>query len=48
MTDLIEVLKGKGITLPENVSTLLKEAKSVSFFNTTEELLMQQQTAKKI
>ncbi|TLX78337.1 DUF4914 family protein [Labilibacter sediminis] len=38
MKDLIEVLNGKGIALPENVSNLLKEAKSVSFFNTTEEL----------
>ncbi len=38
MEELFNVLKSKNISLPANINSLLKEAKSVTFFNTTEEL----------
>lgn len=38
MEDLFKVLEKKGISLPANIASLLKESKSLSVFNTTEEL----------
>lgn len=38
MENLLEILKGKNINLPENIADLLNNAKSVSVFNSTDEL----------
>lgn len=38
MNDLFNVLKEKNISLPENIASLLKDCKSLTVFNTTEEL----------
>ncbi len=34
----IEILEEKNISLPENIASLLRECKSFSVFNTTDEL----------
>ena len=38
MSNLLSVLNGKNIIVPDNISTLLNECKSYTVFNTSEEL----------
>jgi len=38
MPDLFEILKQKGVELPENISSLLQNCRKLSVFNTTEDL----------